>query len=162
MAAEKGNHWWELRATHGRELIFSSPEILWEAAKEYFIATNDRKWIKKDWVGKDAFEVERKTDTPYTISGLCIFLDCSQKTFFNYGEREDFLPIVTRIREIIYTQKFEGAAVGAYNPMIISRDLHLRDSIDQEITNINPIVIDWSENSNPSDTKTEGSQTDSI
>ena len=137
MGATPGNHWWELRATHGRDLIFSSPEILWEAAKEYFIATSSRKWKKKDWVGKDAYEVERETDTPYTISGLCIFLDIDQQTFKNYGSDErykDFFGIVSRIREIIYTQKFEGAAVGAYNAMIISRDLHLRDSMEQNLT----------------------------
>lgn len=47
-------------------MIFSSPTILWEACVEYFEATDQRKWVRKDWVGKDAIEVERETDTPYT------------------------------------------------------------------------------------------------
>lgn len=133
MAATVGNQWWKLRAKHGRDKIFETPETLWESAVEYFEATDKRKWIKKDWVGKDAIQVEHETDTPYTISGLCIFLDCDQKTFHDYGNLEshkDFHPIVTRIREIIYTQKFEGAATGAYNANIIVRDLGLRDSKD--------------------------------
>jgi hypothetical protein len=131
--ANEGNQWWMRRSKHGRNLIFSSPTILWEAAVEYFEFTDSRKWIKEDWVGKDAMRVDRKTDTPYTISGLCVFLDCDQRTFLNYGtlkQYEDFFPVVTRIREIIFTQKFEGAATGAYNPMIIARDLHLRDNVD--------------------------------
>lgn len=133
MSATPGNKWWELRATHGREKTFSSPDHLWQSAVEYFKATDKRKWVKKDWVGKDAVEVERETDTPYTISGLCIFLDIDTDTFLNYGkeaEYKDFFGVVRMIREIIYTQKFEGAATGAYNANIIARDLGLRDAKD--------------------------------
>jgi len=64
MAATKGNQWWKLRAKHGRDKIFKTPALLWEACVEYFEATDKRKWIQKDWVGKDAYQVERETDTP--------------------------------------------------------------------------------------------------
>jgi hypothetical protein len=134
MAAPIGNQFWKLRSKHGREKIFESPENLWQAAVEYFEATDKRKWIQKDWVGKDAHQVERETDTPYTITGLCLYLDIDEKSFNNYTNKEeykDFFPIITRIRQIIYTQKFEGATVGAYNANIIARDLGLRDK--QEI-----------------------------
>jgi len=131
MPAPKGNNFWELRSTHGRDLIFSSPEILWEACKEYFQATVNRPWVRKDWVGKDAIEVEREVTPPFTITGLCLFLDIEQKTWSNYRNREDFLPVVTRVEQIIYTQKFEGATVGVYNSNIIARDLGLTDK--QEI-----------------------------
>ena len=40
---------------------------------------------------------------------------------------KDFSIICTRIREIIYTQKFTGAASGFLNPQIIARDLGLAD-----------------------------------
>ena len=132
MAFEKGNEWWRKRAIHGRNLIFSTPEKLWEAAVEYFEYTDSRKWIKKDWVGKDATEVQRETETPYTISGLCIFLDCEEQTFNNYEKRPDFLGVVTRIKRIMFTQKYEGAAVGAFNHNIISRDLGLTDKKEFE------------------------------
>lgn len=132
MAAPAGNQFWKQRATHGRDLIFSSPTILWEAACEYFEATDNRKWKKQDWVGKDAHYVERETDTPYTMTGLYIFLDIVHTTWSNYKANEDFLAIITRIEQIIYTQKFEGAAVGAYNANIIARDLGLADK--KEVT----------------------------
>jgi hypothetical protein len=130
MAATPGNQWWRLRAKHGRDLIFSTPEILWESAVEYFEETDKRKWIKEDWVGKDAIKVDRKVDTPYTLSGLCLFLECDEKTFKLYESREDFIPVTTRIRQIMFTQKFEGATVGAFNANIIARDLGLKDQTD--------------------------------
>ena len=132
MSAPLGNQFWKLRSKHGRDLIFSTPELLWEAAVEYFEATDARKWKKKDWVGKDAIEVERETETPYTISGLCLYLDVSREWWnkFKNENREDFLQVLTRIENIIYTQKFEGASVGAFNPSIIARDLGLKEQTD--------------------------------
>lgn len=132
MSAPKLNQFWKLRSKHGRDLIFSTPEILWEAAVQYFEATDARKWKKKDWVGKDAIEVERETETPYTISGLCLYLDVSREWWnkFKNENREDFLQVLTRIENIIYTQKFEGASVGAFNPSIIARDLGLKEQTD--------------------------------
>jgi hypothetical protein len=127
---EKGNNFWELRATHGRELIFSSPEILWEACKEYFEATANRPWIKEDWVGKDAIAVERKTTPPFTLTSLCLFLDITFQTWQNYKARPDFLDIIARVEAVIYSQKFEGATVGAYNANIIARDLGLTDKVE--------------------------------
>ena len=36
MAASKNNQFWKLRSKHGRDTLFSSPELLWSAAYEYF------------------------------------------------------------------------------------------------------------------------------
>lgn len=137
MASPSGNQFWKLRSTHGRELIFSSPTILWEACCEYFESTDARKWVKKDWVGKDAHAVDRETQTPYTWSGLCLFLDIDVKTWALYENREDFIPICTRVRQIIITQKLEGATVGAFNPMIVSRDIGLVDKTENKNENVN-------------------------
>ncbi len=145
MAAPKKNQFWKARSKHGRDLIFSSPTLLWEAACEYFEATDKRKWIKFDWVGKDAMKVERETEVPYTISGFCLFLDIDEDTFNNYGSKEgyeDFFGIASRIRRIIYTQKFEGAAVGAFNANIIARDLGLVDKKEQNIVAEQPLFPD--------------------
>jgi hypothetical protein len=127
MAAPKNNKFWELRSSHGRNLIFSSPQVLWEACKEYFETTSERVWIKKDWVGKDAYEVDRETSAPFTKQGLYIFLDIDRSTWDEYKKRKDFSPICTRVEEIIYLQKFEGAVVGAFNHSIIARELGLAD-----------------------------------
>lgn len=132
MAAPINNQFWKNRTKHGRDKLFSTPEILFEEACKYFDATDKRKWVKKDWVGKDAMEVERENETPYTKSGLFLFLDIDNKTWDLYKLREDFIQITTRIEQIIYTQKIEGAAVGAFNANIVARELGLKES--SEIT----------------------------
>jgi hypothetical protein len=133
MAAPNNNQFWKLRSKHGRDKIFSSPEILWEACVEYFEATDKRKWIKTEFNGKDAVECHIPNETPYTWTGLYLFLDISHQTWQDYEKRQDFIEIATRVRNIIYTQKFEGAAVGAFNQTIISRDLGLKEQSETEL-----------------------------
>lgn len=134
MAAPEGNEFWKLRSKHGRDLIFSNPEILWEAANEYFEVTTNRKWIRTEFNGKDAIECEVPTSAPFTMTGLYTFLEITAEGWREYRKRKDFSEIVTRIEQIIYTQKFEGAAVGAYNSSIIARDLGLADKKEVEKT----------------------------
>ena len=151
MAAPIGNKFWQLRSKHGRDKIFSSPEILWDAACEYFQWCDENPWLKieqvklpakpvKDEEGNIAFPpntVELPTQRPYTLSGLCIYLNVDMQTFENYCTKEeykDFFGIAIRVKEIIRTQKFEGAAVGAFNANIIARDLGLRDNVSSEVT----------------------------
>lgn len=137
MAAPQGNQFWKMRAKHGRDKIFSTPEDLWSACEEYFEATDKRKWYKTEFHGKNAKEFKVPTETPYTWTGLYLFLDIDHKTWLAYEKREDFAPIATRVRNIIYTQKMEGAAVGAFNATIISRDLGLTEKTEQQTTNVN-------------------------
>ncbi len=140
MSAPIGNQFWKLRSKHGRDKLFKSPELLWEAACEYFTATDDRKWIKTEFNGKDAIECHVPTQTPYTISGLCLYLDCSREWWNKAKNAADdgFLQVFTRIEQIIYTQKFEGASVGAFNANIIARDLGLADKkeVEKKITKL--------------------------
>jgi hypothetical protein len=127
MAAPENNQFWKLRSSHGRDLIFSSPQVLWEACKEYFEATDKRKWKKQQVAGKPSEIWELETDTPYTLTGLCVFLDIDTQTWTNYKARKDFFGVITRVENIMFTQKFEGASVGAFNANIIARDLGLAD-----------------------------------
>lgn len=140
MGAPAGNQFWKLRAKHGRDKLFATPELLWEAACEYFEHTDKRKWVKKDWVGKDAMQVERETETPYTLTGLYLYLDCNKHYFndFKANCSKEFSEVITRIEQIIYTQKFEGASVGAFNHNIIARDLGLKDQTDSTQTIVIP------------------------
>lgn len=133
MAAPLGNQFWKLHSKHGRDKIFTTPEILWEACIEYFEATDSRKWYKTEFNGKDAVECHVPTETPYTLTGLFVFLDIDRTTWDLYREREAYIPLVTRVEQIIYTQKFEGAAVGAFNANIIARELGLKEATQQDI-----------------------------
>lgn len=132
MGAPKGNQFWKLRSKHGRDKIFATPEILWDAACEYFEWCEENPWEKQHWVGKDGDEVTVKLQRPFTLHGLCVFLGVNTKYFNDFEQTcgKDFSELCTRIKEIIYSQKFEGAAVGLYNANIIARDLGLRDNQD--------------------------------
>ena len=136
MPAKKGNQWWKLRAKHGRDKIFKTPEMLWESCVEYFEYTDTRVLKRKDWVGKDAERVDREYSVPYTMTGLCLFLDVNTQYFYQFkkelegkedDESKDFSLVITRIEEIIYTNKFEGATLNLFNANIIARDLGLSD-----------------------------------
>lgn len=126
MAAPAGNNFWQQRSTHGRDLAFASPEILWEAAKEYFMWCDNNPIMSYEWNGKDPVKCDIEKARAYTLKGLCIFLDVNEK-YFNQtiSDKEDFSHVCTRIRDVIYTQKFELAAAGLLNPNIIARDLGL-------------------------------------
>jgi hypothetical protein len=137
MAAPLMNQFWKQRSKHGRDKIFSTPDLLWEACTEYFEATDQRKWIKTEFNGKDAVKCEVPTETPYTLTGLFIFLDIDRKTWDLYRNREDFIPVTTRVEQIITTQKLEGAIVGAFNANIVARIEGLSDKVEQKNENYN-------------------------
>jgi len=128
MAAPAGNQFWKLRSKHGRDKIFQDPEILWEAACEYFEWCEKNPLIEVDFRGKDANEVELPKMRAFTWSGLELFLDVgSLRDYKTQDSYKDFVQVITRIERTIYTQKFTGAAGGFLNPNIIARDLGLSD-----------------------------------
>lgn len=129
MSAPVGNQFWKARSTHGRAPIFATPEVLWEACAEYFewVELNPL-WEAKPFAFQGAVTVENLPRMrAMTISGLCIFLDIARKSWDEYRARQNYLPVVTRVEEIIRTQKFEGASADLLNPSIIARDLGLAE-----------------------------------
>ena len=172
MAAPKGNNFWELRSKHGRDKLFATPDLMWDAACDYFIWCRANplmeaqvvkgKTIEEDEVHGEVVKTVKNyelVEVPrlraFTIQGLCHYLDCnvgyfndfetglktqienikskvtggiiSVKDKENLKQLKDFSVIVTRIRETIYRQKFEGASAGFLKENIIARDLGLTD-----------------------------------
>lgn len=148
MAAPVGNKFWEKRSKHGREKIFGTPEILWEAACEYFQWCQDNPFEEEDFIrsGDSAGKkVHLNRLRPFTLKGLCIFLGVHE-TYFNEFEKnnggEDFSQVLTRIRDIIFDQKFSGAAAGFFNASIISRELGLADKSEMSVKTEQPLFPD--------------------
>ncbi len=140
MGAPKGNQFWKLRSKHGRDKLFASPEKLWEAACEYFEWCDNNPIIKEETLtnhNEGGYTKEIKCRIPYTIEGFCLYCDTSARwlrDFESNDSNKDFFPIITRIRETIYSQKFSGAAAGIFNSNIIARDLGLTDKTDNNIS----------------------------
>lgn len=136
MGAPKGNRFWELRASHGRDKIFSDPNILWDACVEYFTWCEENPLMSYEWNGKDPVKCEIEKMRAFTYHGLSLFLGVNTQYFSQFEAaikaKDDELSkgfsfILTRIRDTIYNQKFEGAAAGLLNQNIIARDLGLTD-----------------------------------
>lgn len=134
MPAPRGNQFWKLRSTHGRNKLFETPELLWAAACEYF------EWCVKHPLKEqkvfhsnghiEKAEVNKKR--PFTLTALCFYLNANEAYFRQFksglsNSDKDFSTVIADIEAIIYNQKFEGAATGFFNANIIARDLGLKD-----------------------------------
>lgn len=143
MAAPIGSQFWKL-GNPGRDKTFATPEELWGKACEYFQWCDEHPIIQKDWVGKDADEVEREKPVPYTLDGLCFYLGITDDTLRNYGKEkgyELYFGVYTRIMQVVRAQKFTGAAVGLFNASIIARDLGLSEKTENNNTNKNEYKV---------------------
>lgn len=149
MGAPKGNQFWKVRASHGRNKIFETPEIMFAAAVEYFEWT-EKNPLKKQIVyqGEVAKDPE-KLMRAMTIKGLCIFWGVNSDYLndfignldFSKDQDKDFSRVIKTIKEIIETQKFEGASAGLLNPNIIARDLGLTDKKELSGSVENPLTM---------------------
>lgn len=143
MAAPKGNQFWKLRSKHGRDKLFATPELLWEAACEYFQWCDENPWTTRKEITKNRKQHELQVSPisrPYSLMGFCLYVGSStswwsefRSTCLDKGEK-GFLNVIARIEGTIKTQQFEGACVGSFNANIISRTLGLADK--QEISGV--------------------------
>lgn len=147
MGFPTGNQYYLLRSKDGRDKQFTDAEALTDACNKYFQFCLDNPLMAVEQsrrsAGKKQIEVtdEGMTEEPsglvelpkmraFTIHGLCNFIDLSIEGFRKYEARDDYVEVCKRARQIIYMQKFEGAASGFLNHNIIARDLGLVDRKD--------------------------------
>ena len=129
----------------GRPKALKSPQELWEYACEYFQLCDNTPWVKTDFKGKEAEKVEIPTARPYTWGGFDEFLrankvlakleDYKANNTNAQGVKpyDEFSGVITRIRNIIRTQKLEGAMVGAFDARIVSAELALTQKVAVEL-----------------------------
>lgn len=139
MAAPKENQLWKLRSRHNRDKIFASPLLLWKTACEYFEWCDTHPLLEAGVKGKDNTAVAIPKLRPYTLRGLCLYIGCSEgyigrleqslRASSDSGSKE-LLEVASRIRDVIYTQKLEGAAAGLFSYNIIVRELGLTEKPD--------------------------------
>ncbi|CAH9013333.1 terminase small subunit, partial [Vibrio phage F35 g1] len=139
---------WEIMKGPGQPPAFSSPDEMWDRAVEYFqwcgnnVILEDKIFKMKDPTGGDSLEHDYVMHKrPMTVAGLCIFLNISRASWYNYKKLPEFLDITEAIDAAMFEQKFSGAATGQFNANIIARDLGLTDK--QEIKMDNANVVPW-------------------
>jgi hypothetical protein len=137
-AFQLGNNFWERRSKHGCDKLFKTPDLMWEAACEYFAWCVENPLLSTEYHGKDAEEKLVPKVRAFTMQGLCLYLGCNTKYFNNFESQikeddplySDFNYIIARIRETVFTQKFEHAAAGLLNANLIARELGIAEKTD--------------------------------
>jgi len=130
-----GNKFWRDRAKSGRGKIFENPDDLQAACYEYF------DWVDENpiWEMK-VFGTGLKAKLPHpramTLRGLCGHIGMGRRTWDDYRSRDEFKEVCEMVEDIMFDQKFAGAAAGMFNAAIIARDLGLADKreIDGDLT----------------------------
>jgi hypothetical protein len=111
----------------GRPLIFETPELLWEAAEQYFewCAANplreEKLFAYEGCVTRDHITKMRAM----TERGMCVFMGIDNTTWTEYTKRDAFRSVCERIKSIIWEQKFTAAAADLMNANIIGKELGL-------------------------------------
>lgn len=147
-----GNKIWLASSSAGRNPKFKTPDSLWAACVEYF------EWVHANPLYEaKAFSNGTKVSLPkmraMSLQAMCEFIGISRQ---RWGQIRDskaaFLSVITRVEDILYSQKFEGAAADLLNANIIARDLGLADKTDNknhntvsgEVTVIERVFVDAS------------------
>jgi len=121
----------------GRVKYIESPEKL----KEYFLSyekeVKSNPFLVKDWVGKDADEVQRERERPLTIEGFECWLaendiieDLGDYLKNKDNRYNDYAPICSYIKKTTRKDQIEGGMAGVYNPSITQRLNNLNENID--------------------------------
>ena len=130
-----GNQFWRARSKHGRDKIFKTPLDLWLACCEYFEWIEDNPLMAVETIkfqGTGSLQNVPKMHA-MTINGLCIFLGVPSNTWKLYRERPEYAEVCGCVQDIIFQQKFAGAAADLLNQSIIARELGLKDKQEHQI-----------------------------
>lgn len=130
--AKKANEFWQMiKGPGGRPKAFESPEDLWQEAVSYFTWVKENPLYESKIYGSQGKIKQLPKMRAMTELAFCLWAGISQDTFGRYKEGLDtykpFCGVAKQIAQIIYTQKFEGAAAEFLNANIIARDLGLKD-----------------------------------
>lgn len=143
-----GTQIWTARSKHGRDKIFASPEIMREAGFAYFQWCVDNPHPEEIWDSKRGEKIIMYKMRVFTAIGLCHFLHVTESYFRHFrseakkvqsDENSYFITTIEEFDEIIFRQKFEGAASNLINPSFIGKDLNMVDRsgitiFDRELT----------------------------
>jgi hypothetical protein len=133
----------------GKRKYIETPEILWEHFQNYKKETKSKPFLIKDWVGKDAFNVQREKERPLTIEGFECWLfdneiigDLSHYFANTDNKYTDYLTICRAIKKAVRQDQIEGGMAGMYNPSITQR---LNGLVEKTQTDINVTKFEFDE-----------------
>jgi hypothetical protein len=120
----------------GKPPAFKSPDEMWNRALEYFKWCEDNA-IKEAKIFKTGDDKIIDGEVPHmramSQAGLCAFLNISVSTWHNYKAMDEYLEVTATIEQVMFEQKFSGAASGMLNANIIARDLGLAEKSESNV-----------------------------
>jgi hypothetical protein len=130
-----GNGLWKLRVNTGPRKKYATADELRLAFLNYF------SWAEENPLFKDKVFTYRgkiisepfPQPRPMSIRSLLSHLNISKPTWLKYCKDPDLSEVCEEVKDAIFTQKFEGAAVGLFNPAIIARELGLKGDNEFEV-----------------------------
>lgn len=130
----------------------STPEILWLHFVNYRKWNEEHPWYKAEVIksGQLAGQIVNvPTQRPLSWFSFYSWLRTNniaskarEYKDNSKGAYSEFSAIITRIDEEIFTHKFEGACVGAFNPSIIARDLGIADKQELKTTESQIVIFE--------------------
>lgn len=82
-------------------------------------------------------------ERPLTITGLIVYIGVAPSLWAEWQNVDSpkhwprAMPVIEWAKAVIADQKYRGALIGAYNPMLVARDLGLVDKSEVETKNLN-------------------------
>lgn len=136
MAAPKGNAF--AIGNSGKPKTWETPEDLQRDIDAYFKECDSH---TKPFITKQGLEIQVSSPLPYTIEGLCEYLDCDRKTLINYENREgyeEFFHTIKKAKNKIQRDKVEKGLMGESNSAVTIFDLKnnhgYKDKQEQELS----------------------------
>lgn len=135
----------------GLKKYIQEPQRLWELFEEYRKELKDNPRIKIEYVGREGDRVETPIERPLTIEGYknhCRDNECDiNRYWYNVDNQyEEFVSIITRIKDVIRQEQVEGGMVGAYNSNLTARINGIKDQTENvsnhniTLLNIDPLA----------------------
>lgn len=155
MAAPLGNQYYKLAGSNiGRPKAIPTADDMWQLFVCYKTWAKDNPKLVKDWVGKDADEVNREKERPLTLEEFEDWVadnggpwELDQYFGNREGRYEEFVSVCARIRRAIRADQIVGGMAGIYNPSITQR----LNNLVERTENNNKITLDQLDYSQLSD-----------
>ena len=120
------------RGRDGHPPTFETPDDLLDAAYAYL------EWVDANPLYEfKAFSTGQVLRVPKmrypTIEGLCLHMGIVSRTWRSWRTPDHPLgDAVERVQALLVQQRMEGGAAGFFNPLIVARDLGLKDRSEQK------------------------------
>lgn len=127
-----------------------SPEQLWQLFEGYKKEVKDNPRIKVEYVGKEGQRVNTPIERPLSIEGFKCYCfahagDINRYWYNVDKEFNEFVSIISRIREEIRSEQIDGGMVGAYNSNLTARLNGLADKKQHDVNIEQPLFGDEEE-----------------